>query len=133
MAASLVRTAIALAALGCMALPAHGETLEELDRLSDLSIDEASGIAMAMEQAGRGEYLDALATLERLLGEHPKNREARLIHAIFLCDIDDKQGGLVEIDALRPRHYAEGQLDQARERCRSGPSATASNDGGGNP
>ena len=98
-------------------IPASAETLEELDALSDVSIDEATGIALARDQAGRGEYLDALATLERLLAVHPKSHEAKLIHAVYLCEIDDRQGGLVEIGKLKKKYYGEELLAEARAMC----------------
>jgi uncharacterized protein HemY len=101
-------------------VPAGSETLEELDALSDVATDEATGISAAREQADRGEYLEALATLERVLAVHPKSRDARLIHAIYLCEIDDRRGGLVEIDKLKERHYGKDLLAEARARCSSG-------------
>lgn len=97
--------------------PLGAETLEELDALSDLSADEASGIAVAHKQAGRGEYLEALATLERVLAVHPKSREARLIHGVYLCKIDDRRGGLVEIGKLKKKHYDEQLFTDARAMC----------------
>jgi hypothetical protein len=108
---------LALACGSLTGLPLRAETLEELDALSDVSTDEAGGIAAANEQAGRGEYLEALATLERVLAVHPKSREARLIHALYLCEVDDRRGGLVEIDKLKEKHYQRGQLAEARARC----------------
>jgi hypothetical protein len=108
-------------AWGCLAcLPLGAETLEELDALSDLSADEAAGINAASAQASRGEYLDALATLERVLAVHPKSRAARLIHAVYLCRIDDRRGGLVELDRLKEKHYERQQLAEARAICAPG-------------
>ena len=100
--------------------PLAAATLEELDALSDASQDEAAGIAAAQEQAGRGAYLEALATLERVVAVHPKSAEARLIHAVYLCQIDDKRGGLVEIGKLKDKQYEDGVLDQARAACGRG-------------
>jgi hypothetical protein len=116
---SVRRCLVAMAlAWGCLAgQPLSAETLAELDALSDASLDEAAGIAAAREQAGRGAYLEALATLERVLAVHPKSREGRLIHAVYLCEIDDKRGGLVEIDRLKEKHYGRQLLDEARARC----------------
>ena len=111
----LVGMVLAWGSLACPQLSA--ESLEELDALSDLSADEGAGIAAAREQAGRGEYLEALATLERVLAVHPKSRDARLIHAVYLCEIDDKRGGLVEIDRLKEKHYGRQLLAEARARC----------------
>ena len=112
----LAGVALAWGALGCA--PLGAETLEELDALSDQSLDEAAGIAAANEQAGRGAYLEALATLERVLAVHPKSHEARLIHAVYLCEIDDKRGGLVELDKLKAKYYGGRLLAEARARCR---------------
>ena len=108
-------------AWGCLTCaPLGAQTLEALDALSDLSADEGAGIAAARDQAGRGEYLEALATLERVLAAHPKSHEARLIHAVYLCDVDDKRGGLVEIDKLKAKDYGEQLLAEARARCARG-------------
>jgi len=101
-------------------VPLGAETLEELDVLSDRSDDERAGIDAAREQAGRGEYLEALATLERVLAVHPKSHEARLIHAVYLCEIDDRQGGRVEIDKLKEKYYGGQLLAEARARCEGG-------------
>jgi len=117
---SPVRRCLAGVILACGCLispPSSAETLEELDALSDLSADEAAGIAAAKDQAGRGEYLEALATLERVLAVHPLSHEARLIHAIYLCEIDDRRGGLVEIDKLKKKHYGGQLLAEARAMC----------------
>ena len=111
----LVGLALAWATLSCP--PSSAETLEELDALSDLSTDEAGGIAAAQEQAGRGEYLEALATLERVLAAHPRSHEARLIHAVYLCEIDDRRGGLVELDKLKGKQVGRELLAEARVRC----------------
>ena len=94
--------------------PSHAETMEQLDALSDLSVDEDAGIAAAKQQAERGEYLEALATLERVLAVHPKSQEARLIHAIYLCKVDDRRGGLVEIGKLKKKYYAKEKFSRLR-------------------
>jgi hypothetical protein len=111
-----------LALLGCglAPLPMSAQTLEYLDALSDATVDEATGIATAREQAESGQHLEALATLERVLALFPKSAEARLIHAIYLCDIDDKQGGLVEIDQFKKSEFGEELIEDARARCSGG-------------
>ena len=101
--------------------PAVAETLEELDALSDLTATEAGGIAAAREAAGRGELLDALAMLERTLGMFPRSAEALLLHAQYLCAIDDRQGGLVELRLLRERDYQDNALEDVRTFCRAAP------------
>ena len=97
--------------------PLQAETMEQLDALSDLSVEESEGIAAAKQQAERGEYLEALATLERVLAVHPKSPEALLIHAVYLCRVDDQQGGLVEIGKLKKKHYGKELLAEARAMC----------------
>ena len=104
----------------CSALnsgPLGAQTIDQLDTLSDLSADEAGGIAQAKQQGERGEYLEALATLERVLAVYPKSHEARLIHAIFLCKVDDRQGGLVELGKLKKKHYGKELLAESRALC----------------
>jgi len=115
----LIGVAVAWSVLA--ASPLRAETLAELDALSDVSVDEGAGIAAANEQAGRGAYLEALATLERVLAVHPKSHEARLLHAVYLCRVDDKRGGLVELDRLKKKHYTEEALADARAACAGGP------------
>jgi len=109
-----------LAFAGLTSVSAGAESLAELDALSDQSADEDAGIAFAREQAKRGEYLEALATLERVLATHPKSHEARLIHAVYLCEIDDVQGGLVELGKLKKKTYGKELLAEARAMCEAG-------------
>jgi uncharacterized protein HemY len=114
------RKFLAWASLACVSLasaPLYAETLQELEALSDLSFDETAGIAAARAQANQGGYLEALATLERVLAVHPKSHEARLIHAIYLCKIDDRRGGLVEISKLKKKHYGKELLAESRAMC----------------
>jgi len=87
--------------------------------LSDQTADEATGIAFAQEQTSRGELLEALATLERVLTLFPESHEARFNHAMLLCWVDDPQGAEVEFARLDEDDYAPGVLQQARENCRS--------------
>ncbi len=97
--------------------PAQADTLDQLDALSDAAADEGGGIALAREQAQRGAYLEALSTLERVLGTFPRSSEALLTHAIYLCEIDDRQGGRIELQLLRERDYDARQLSDARDIC----------------
>lgn len=109
-------------ALACLPLAGgsaavRAETLEELDALSDAAVSETGGILAARDAAGRGEYLDALAMLERMFGAFPRSAEGLLLHAQYLCAIDDRQGGLVELQLLRERDYTGSQLADARTTC----------------
>lgn len=113
-----IRSAIAAIAL-VAGSPLIGQTLEELDAIADQSADEQSGIAAAREQIVRGELLEALATLERVLTQFPQSAEARFNHALLLCWIDDPQGAAVEFERLEEDDYAEGALEQAIANCRA--------------
>lgn len=79
----------------------RAETLAELDALSDAAQDQGGAIAAAQDLAADGAYLEALATLERMLAVHPKSPEGRLLHALYLCRVDDQRGGQVEIGKLK--------------------------------
>lgn len=82
------------------------ETIPELDRMAEVAVDEEKGIAFAQEQSARGEFLEAIATLERVLALHPESDSARLLHAVNLCQIDDQLGGAVEIGKLKQKNFA---------------------------
>ena len=84
----------------------HAETLPELDVMAEVALDEEKGIAFAQDQSARGEFLEAIATLERVLALHPKSDSARLLHAVNLCKIDDQLGGAVEIGKLKQKNFA---------------------------
>ena len=112
-----------LLALAVTATPAAADTLDQLDLLAEATDSEQSGVALAQEQAARGHYLEALATLERVLALYPRSQSALLVHALYLCEVDDRQGGLLELSKLRPRDLAERRrdgeaiLENARARC----------------
>lgn len=92
-------------------------TFEELDALSDLATDEAGGLAFARDLADGGRYLEALAAIERVLASHPRSPEGLLLHARYLCLIDDPQGGLVEMEVLRERDHDPAELAATRATC----------------
>lgn len=123
--AHILALAVLLAAIAST-LPATAETIEQLDALAAASEDEQAGVALAQAQAQRGEYLEALATLERVLTLFPRSQSALLMHALYLCQVDDRQGGMVELSKLRPHDLArrrrdgEAILENARTRCAAG-------------
>ncbi|WP_340586896.1 hypothetical protein [Erythrobacter alti] len=96
---------------------AQEQELAELDRLSDISADEETGIAAAQDQARSGRLLEALATLERVMAVHPRSLNARMLHAYYLCAIDDQQGARVEIDNMDEDDFGEQNLVELRARC----------------
>lgn len=83
------------------------ETLPELDAMAEVAVDAEKGITYAQQQSERGEFLEAIATLERVLALHPKSDSARLLHAVYLCKIDDQLGGAVEIGKLKEKNYTD--------------------------
>ena len=106
-----------IAALSLTVSAGHAQSFEEIDTLSDIAIDEEAGIKHANDQAERGELLEALATLERVLATFPRSNGARVLHAVYLCDVDDKQGGLVELNQLKVKDIGEEALAAAYARC----------------
>ncbi|WP_209347819.1 hypothetical protein [Pontixanthobacter sp. CEM42] len=113
------RRILPLAAIGMavIAAPISAETLEELDALAEITQDEEAGISLAQEQAGRGEFLEAIGTLERVLANHPKSQPARLLHAVYLCQIDDQIGGAAELAKLKKKHFLEETWQRATTIC----------------
>jgi len=97
--------------------PAHAETIAELDMMAEVAVDEQKGILFAQDQASRGEFLEAIGTLERVLALHPKSSSARLLHAVYLCQIDDQQGGAVEIGKLKKSSIPDELWADAHKLC----------------
>lgn len=106
--------------LFAIAAPLGAQTIEDLDALSDAAQDERSGIISAQTLAAQGAYLQALATLERMLAVNPKSPEGRLLHALYLCRIDDIRGGMVEIGKLKEKEFGRQTLQDARAACEAG-------------
>ena len=111
---------LAALALGLAIQPVAAQSFEEIDALSDAAQDERSGIRSAQVLAEQGAYLEALATLERMLAVNPKSAEGRLLHALYLCRIDDIRGGLVEIGKLKDKEFGRKTLADARTACEAG-------------
>lgn len=112
-----IHIAACLPVVLALATPVAAQSLAELDRLSDMTAQEDTGVAAAQEQAERGAYLEALSTLERVMAVYPRSVAARLLHAIYLCRIDDRQGGLVEIDQMDEDLFGAANIADARNRC----------------
>lgn len=104
------------AALVC-AGAAGAQTLEDLDRLAQSSAKPKDGLILAQTQAGAGEWLEALATLERVLAIDPKNKQARLMHASLLCRVDDLDGARVEFARLKSSAYKKPEWAAAMAPC----------------
>ena len=92
------------------------ETVAELQAMARSSEAPASGTALARRQIANGNLLDALATLERVLILHPEARDAQLLRAGVMCELDDRAGSTAEFDQLRGR-VADNILRDAIARC----------------
>jgi hypothetical protein len=99
------------------AAPVRADTLEQLDQLTDASVSEAGGLALARQQAGSQQWLEALATLDRLLALHPKSKPARMLQVVYLCRIDDRPGGLVALAKLKKKQYPATDWAEAQMAC----------------
>jgi len=108
---------LVIGGLALCASPAFAETPAQLDALSKATDQPGPGIALARKQIASGDLLDALATLERVILNHPDNEEARLLHAGVTCSIDDKRGALVELDLLRNRDFSDSLWQKATSDC----------------
>ncbi len=122
-----------IAGLACIASlivcsPAWADTPEQLDALSDATTQEESGILFARTQAARGEWLEAIGTLERVLAIAPKSHESRRLQALYLCTVDDRLGGAVILSQLKKKNYAKGALDEVFAMCKE-PEAAAAAEG----
>jgi len=96
---------------------ASAQTLEDLDRLAQASVKPKEGLVLAQSQAGAGDWLEALATLERVLAIDPKNKQARLMHASLLCSVDDPEGAKVEFARLKSGAYKKAEWTAAIAPC----------------
>ena len=123
--AALVCAALAGAAIA--ASPVRAETVEELDALSQATSSEKAGLALARRQVAEGDLPGALAALERVLIQRPQSKDALLLHASLLCQLDDRPGAAVEFDYLRKGKVPARELDEAMAPCDPGrqPAAAA--------
>ena len=111
--------AAALAVMAVIMAPpgAAAQSLDALDALVQASAKPADGVALARTQVAASAWLDALATLERVLMADPKNKPARLLHASVLCRIDDPAGAAAEFTALKAKDYKKAEWAEARAAC----------------
>jgi hypothetical protein len=103
------------AALAAQALPA--ETPEQLDGLVSPTTEVRQGMDLARVQAMRGELLEALASLERVLTRHPEAKEAQLLHASLRCRVDDGPGAQAEFARLNPKQFPKNAWTEATSVC----------------
>jgi hypothetical protein len=100
-----------------LAAPVAAQTLEELDTLVQASAKPKEGLALARSQAAAGAWLDALATLERVLAADPKHKHSRLLHASILCRLDDADGAKLEFARLKSGDFKKAEWAEAVAPC----------------
>lgn len=116
------RNSLIVAAIACSILPvamarAQAEDPAALDRLSHATESIDAGLALARDQGDRGELLGAMATLERLMINHPDAGQVQLLHASLMCRLDDRIGASVEFAALRRSDFKDRAWKDANAPC----------------
>jgi thioredoxin-like negative regulator of GroEL len=110
-------TAIAAAFALAGAAPLAAETVEDLDRIVDVSAKPADGLAMAQSQISSGALLEAIATLDRVLAREPKHKAAKLLRASLLCRVDDRGGAAAAFTRLKEKDYKKDEWAAALVPC----------------
>jgi uncharacterized protein HemY len=110
------RAWLVVLALGAAA-PLRAGTPEELDSLVAPTTEVAAGMSLARAQIARGELLEALGSVERVLARRPEAREAQLLHASLRCRIDDIAGGQAELARLDRRKFRNSDWADATAPC----------------
>ena len=101
----------------------QSDEASDLDALSRATDDAKTGLALAREQTAGGDLSGAMATLERLLINHPDSDEAQLLHASLLCRLDDRSGASGEFAALRKRDFRGQAWKDANAPCQDASAA----------
>ena len=96
---------------------AQVDPVAELDELIDATSQPGSGVALARAQIESGELTGAVATLERVLMNHPEASDALLLHASLLCRLDDAAGARAEIAASQGAPISGGSWAEVRAAC----------------
>ncbi|MEO9130167.1 MAG: hypothetical protein ABI240_03050 [Sphingomonas sp.] len=111
-----------LLALGsaCLTAPpalAQADPVAGLDQLSQMTAATGPGTALARQQMRSGDLTGAVATLERVLINHPDAGDVLLLHASLLCRLDDAGGARIEIDEVRDRSISGPAWAEATAAC----------------
>ncbi|MEO9131628.1 MAG: hypothetical protein ABI240_10505 [Sphingomonas sp.] len=104
----------------CLTAPpalAQADPLAGLDQLSQVTTATGPGTALARQQMRNGDLTGAVATLERVLINHPDARDVLLLHASLLCRLDDAGGARIEIDEVRGRSISGPAWAEATAAC----------------
>jgi len=113
------RFVIAAGFLAVIGAPTGAAPPGSFNAIASAGDNESIGMALARRQIARGETVDALATLERVIILHPQSMAARLLHAGVLCLADDRQGSLIEFERLRGYSFSKAQWAEATAPCRA--------------
>ena len=120
-----IAVGLCLASLPLLSSPLRAEVqtggqtdaASDLDALSRATDDAKQGLALVREQTSLGDLTGAMATLERLMINHPEADEAQLLHASLLCRLDDRLGASSEFAALRKRDFRGQAWKDANAPC----------------
>jgi hypothetical protein len=123
--------AVQVASLALVAAPAFAsppsvpaaapvDPVAALDAISYATDRPETGIALANDQINAGDLVDGLATLERVLLNHPDSISARVFRASLMCRLDDPQGAMLEFQELRARGVTDAALQEASKPCNQG-------------
>ena len=115
--ALIIAAGLCLGTLPLASIPVRADDIGDLDALSRATDDTKTGLALAREQTSGGDLTGAMATLERLLINHPDSDEAQLLHASLLCRLDDRTGAQGEFAALRKRDFRGQAWKDANAPC----------------
>jgi len=105
---------------GLASTPAKADSVERLQWLSTMTDRGAWGVQLARDQMAQNQLLEAIATLERAMVNHPEEQEAQLLHASLLCRVDDPQGAAMEFSLLHKKDFAEQSWKEAIAPCPAG-------------
>jgi hypothetical protein len=95
----------------------QSDEASDLDALSRASDDAKQGLALVREQTSLGDLTGAMATLERVMINHPDSSEAQLLHASLLCRLDDRAGAQGEFASLRKSDFRGQAWKDANAPC----------------
>jgi len=108
---------IILIGLALFATPACADAMGDIERELAASSTGPAALVLAQQHADQGRVLEALATVERARFLDPKLKQARLLHAVLLCRLDDPQGAAVEWDGLKKKDYKKNTWKEAKASC----------------
>lgn len=103
--------------LALVGTSSHAQTVEDIERELVTADKGEKVLALAQQQADAGQLLEALASAERARFLDPKLKQARLMHAVLLCRIDDPQGAAIEWNALDKGDFKKKSWKSAKASC----------------